>query len=65
MERKVKQRKKEKDKKTNKDLASESFLKVVKDIIKVTAYQERYGLGDVVLLLEGAPSAIPDVSISR
>ncbi|CAO3685900.1 unnamed protein product [Rhizopus microsporus] len=39
---------------------SESFLKVVKDIIKVTAYQERYGLGDVVLLLEGAPSAIPD-----
>lgn len=44
-------------------VARTSFLKVIRQIIKVTAYQERYGLADVVLLLKGSPAVIPEVRI--
>ncbi|KAG1050899.1 hypothetical protein G6F43_006859 [Rhizopus delemar] len=42
------------------DKAIESFKESIKEIIKATAYQERYGLGDVVLLIEDAPPTIPE-----
>ncbi|KAI9282599.1 hypothetical protein BY458DRAFT_496730 [Sporodiniella umbellata] len=39
----------------------ESFKNVIKEIIKVIAHQEEYGLGSVVLLIEKAPFTIPEV----
>ncbi|KAG2232331.1 hypothetical protein INT48_002280, partial [Thamnidium elegans] len=46
--------------------ARDSFFNVIRQIIKVTAYQERYGLADVVLLLKGSPTSIPErLSIYR
>ncbi|KAL9545465.1 hypothetical protein MBANPS3_007140 [Mucor bainieri] len=39
--------------------ASFSFFKAIKQIIKLAAYQERYGLADVVLLMKGAPTTMP------
>lgn len=42
-------------------IASFSFFKAIKHIIKVAAFQERYGLADAVLLLKGSPSSMPKV----
>ncbi|GAA5798116.1 hypothetical protein HPULCUR_003516 [Helicostylum pulchrum] len=39
--------------------ARDSFLNAIRQIIKVTAYEERDGLADVVLLLTGSPTSIP------
>ncbi|KAL7316834.1 hypothetical protein PS15m_003270 [Mucor circinelloides] len=39
--------------------ASFSFFKAIKQIIKVAAHQERYGLADVVLLIKEAPATMP------
>ncbi|CEP13936.1 hypothetical protein [Parasitella parasitica] len=39
--------------------ATFSFFKTIKQIIKMSAYQERYGLADVVLLMNGSPSTMP------
>ncbi|GAN01210.1 hypothetical protein MAM1_0005d00642 [Mucor ambiguus] len=39
--------------------ASFSFYKAIKQIIKLAAHQERYGLADVVLLMKGAPATVP------
>ncbi|KAI9473696.1 MAG: hypothetical protein EXX96DRAFT_314280 [Benjaminiella poitrasii] len=41
--------------------ASYPFYNAIKQVIKVTAHQERYGLADVVLLLSGTPSSVPKV----
>ncbi|KAI7898159.1 chromatin assembly factor 1 subunit A-domain-containing protein [Cokeromyces recurvatus] len=40
--------------------ASIPFYNAIKQVIKVTAYQERYGLADVVLLLTGTPPLVPE-----
>lgn len=49
--------------------ASFLFFKAIKQIIKLAAHQERYGLADVVLLMNGAPATMPRVrsaySVSR
>jgi hypothetical protein len=37
-------------------------MEAIKQIIKVTAHQERYGLADVILLLKDVPPSIPKVS---
>lgn len=42
-------------------IARNSFFNVIRQIIKVTAYQERDGLADIVLLLTGSPTSIPEV----
>lgn len=47
----------------NEKLAA-AFTESIEQIIKVTAYQERYGLADVILLLKEAPSSIPKVDIA-
>ncbi|CAO3655304.1 unnamed protein product [Mucor fragilis] len=39
--------------------ASFLFFKAIKQIIKLAAHQERYGLADVVLLMNGAPATMP------
>ncbi|CAO3696827.1 unnamed protein product [Rhizopus stolonifer] len=39
---------------------TESFKRATKEIINLVAYQERYGLGTVVLIIEDAPSTIPE-----
>lgn len=37
-----------------------AFLKAVKQIVKVTAHRERYGLSDVILLSKDSPLVIPE-----
>ncbi|KAG2199311.1 hypothetical protein INT47_012945, partial [Mucor saturninus] len=43
-----------------------AFSNAIRDIINVTAHQERYGLADIVLLVEGAPKTMPPrLTLSR
>lgn len=42
-------------------IVCQAFFNAIKEIIKMTAHQEQYGLANVALLMEGSPDTIPKV----